>query len=74
MSELQTLPWFVRLKTEQAELKKKADDLLGALQDENFKAMVGPKMFAIMQEQWEAMMHYYTLLGTRIDMLEGKER
>lgn len=62
--------WQQRLVTEHSELKIKCDNLLKALQDPVFKTRVPEKVFKLMEEQWDAMMHYYTLLGTRMDLLK----
>lgn len=70
MSIIEKPDWQQRLVIERTELKERSDSLLTALQNADFKAKVPEKIYTLMEEQWETMIHYRTLLEARMDLLK----
>ena len=64
-------PHEQRVVSEKDELKIKLDALISFLQNGQPK-FIDDKNWVLLQEQADAMNHYYTILDCRIDLFKGK--
>lgn len=62
--------WHQRLVAEKLQLKDRADKLLTFIQSGEAEEQLPSKQYELLKEQWDAMMHYYTILGSRIELIE----